>query len=296
MAWNRSSGAPKVAPKKSPSAMHGIVAGAAVIVVLGTLCLWMFSSGGDAPKDGSDKERGRIKSVKPVASGNVSNEKDDRVRRLKSEFNERVKEYVKAPLTNKADWVKSPYDPKDPDNALRTRLAQDIALLIAIVPGEPMPPLPFAFMAEDQRIEAASARGEKVITINNGNKQFLEDLKKWRVTIKDTDKDSTVEYKAKFVDAQMELLKGIDEGVSVNDSIRAAYEFRKQAYELRQETIKTLRELHNEDSDVNATRKLIEEANKKLSAEGIRNVFPREIIPDYDYIEAKERGVLPPDL
>ena len=72
MAWNRASDAPKVAPKKKPSAMRGIVAGLVTVCALGGLCLWMFSGGDDAPKAKPEKERGRIKEVTPApASTNV---------------------------------------------------------------------------------------------------------------------------------------------------------------------------------------------------------------------------------
>lgn len=76
MAWNRSSGAPKVAPKKSPSAMHGIVAGLVVVCALGGLCLWMFSGGDDAAKDKTAKGRGLIREVTPAAAPKTKPLKD----------------------------------------------------------------------------------------------------------------------------------------------------------------------------------------------------------------------------
>ena len=68
MAWNKPSGAPKVAPKKKPSAMRGIVAGAVLVVALAAVCVWMFSGKDDAATAKTDRERGRIKEVTPAAA------------------------------------------------------------------------------------------------------------------------------------------------------------------------------------------------------------------------------------
>lgn len=74
--WNRpTAGAtPNAAPEKK-GVMRGIATGAVLVIALGALCVWMFSSGKEASKAEAKRERGRIKEVKPApAPRAVTNE------------------------------------------------------------------------------------------------------------------------------------------------------------------------------------------------------------------------------
>ena len=73
MAWNKPSlenqQPVKKRAAKAPSAKRGIIAGAVVVVALGTLCLWMFSGGDDTPSQGTrHKAQGTIREVTPAAA------------------------------------------------------------------------------------------------------------------------------------------------------------------------------------------------------------------------------------
>lgn len=66
--WNRpASNQPSVKKggAKAPSAMKGVIVGA-VAVLIGVVCLWLFSGGEDAPKAKPEKDRGRIEEVTPA--------------------------------------------------------------------------------------------------------------------------------------------------------------------------------------------------------------------------------------
>lgn len=240
----------------------------------------------------SDKEKSFEKKIKEVdVETDVASKSEetynDKVKRIRNEMNDQVKEFVKKSPTNKIEWVVAPLDPDDPDNALRTSIARDIGTLLSVRPGETIPPcIPFSFMFEDDAIAAAAARGESVLTVDGGNKKFLEDLRKWKVTIKEGDSEARVKAKNELVDAQLELLKGIDEGVSVNDSIRAAYQYRVEAARRRTALMDSIREIHKEDPDVGVTRGLIEKVNEQLNEEGIIPIEEESVIPEEDLIAA----------
>lgn len=252
-------------------------------VAFAAFCLWFFFKGNG--KDGAVKGKdARGDSGKPQVT--LVKEKQVQLKKnaadIAREFNDEVKEFVKkTPGTNKVSWITPPLDPDDPDNALRTRVAQELGSLLSIEPGERMPPFPYSFLLEDD-MKAAAERGEDVGKIENGNKMFLESLKKWKITAKETDDERRLEHKSNILEAQAELLAGMDEGISVNDSIRAAYEFRQRAYEMRSTIIKTMAEFHAEGDSQEDIIRQIKDMNKRLEEEGIKKIAIGEVIPDYE--------------
>ena len=277
---------PKATAKK-PSPIRGLVAGAVLVAaVIGAY--FAFFAGSERPKiERIEKDRGHIKEVKPAAP-----KTNDALRTQHSApstpsavaktFNEQVKEFIKkAPGTNKITWIVAPLDPDDPDNALRQGITQELGSLLSVEPGEAMPPFPYSFLIEDDMREAA-AKGEEVGEIDNGNKAFLDSLKKWKIAAKETDDEHRLEHKQKLIEAQSELLSGLDEGISVNDAIRAAYQFRKRAYEMRSTIVETLTELHTKDGNAEDTIRQIKDMNNRLAEEGIKKIAIGEVIEDYE--------------
>jgi hypothetical protein len=131
-------------------------------------------------------------------------------------------------------------------------------------------------------IGEAEKNGEKVVSIDNGNQRFIEEMKKWKITVKDTDTEQRAAKKMELIETQLDLMDGIEQGISVNDSIRAAWEFRKKAYESRVDLMKTIAELHESDPDVNTTKKLIKKANEHLEKDGILPITIGEILPELE--------------
>lgn len=292
--WNRPSAASQSSAAgrgKAPAALKGALAGL-LVAGLGLGAYFLFVSNPKPVRNAEPDTKGKIREGKPAASAAAPKAEEshkDKVLRIRKEMNEQVKEFVKHSPTNKIEWVVPPLDPNDPDNALRTSIARDIGTLLSIRPGEEIPPcIPFSFMFEDDAINAAAARGDAVVTVDGGNKRFLEDLKKWKVTIKEGDSEARIQAKNDLVDAQLELLKGIDEGVSVNDSIRAAYQYRIEAAKTRKDLMNAIKEMHKEDPDVETTRALVKKANEQLVAEGIIPIHEEAVIPEEDLIAAEE--------
>ena len=234
-----------------------------------------------------EKERNAAPSV-PVPKVETRAEK---IGKVKVELNEMVRAFIKKADTNHVVKIgPAPLDPDDPDNALLTQTMTEVAMLVGIVPGEPMPPVPFTFMLEDEELKQAEKDGKRVVSLDGGNKRFQEELAQWKITIKDTDSDSRAAKKQELLQSQLDLLNGIDDGISVNDSIRAAYEFRQQAYKTRQGLMSALSEIHEVDPDVEITKGLIDKANEKLTGEGIKTISYEEVIPDYEEETNEEKS------
>ena len=282
---------PKVTAKK-PSHIRGLIAGG-LVCVLAVGAYFVFFAGSENSKtERTDKDRGRIKEVRPSAAKAQNGEKSGAKPAGKSasavaqSYNEQVKEFVKKSAgTNNIHWIVPPLAPDDPDRALHTRVTQELGSLLSVEPGEQMPPFPYSFLIEDDM----KARGEDTSGVDNGNKGFLESLKKLKIQAKETDDEHRLEHKQKLIEAQSELLAGIDEGISVNDSIRAAYEFRKRAYEMRSTIINTLSELHQKDGNDEDTIRQVKDMNNRLAEEGIKKISIGEVIPDYEEPEEEQK-------
>ena len=259
-----------------------------VVLAVAAVALWWAlrdggREGGAAAPEARPRQSEPIAAAKPGAGDKDAQSR----RRLRDEIEEKARDFIDKPMTNVLHFVgEIPLDPDDPDNAMRTQVARDIATLLAIKPGEDVPGcIPMGFMFEDDAIAAARAEGQKVIVADGGNSQFLDDLKKWKVTVKETDGESVVAHKTKLIDAQLELLDGIREGISVNNAIKAAYEFRLRAAEARRSMVDMITELRDEqgeDAGDEDTLALIRKCNEKLVAEGIVEIDPSEVIEDYE--------------
>lgn len=277
-------------PRRAKTPMHRVAAFVSVAIasaIAASVCYWFF--GRDIASDNGETDTRKTAligeatpavstQVAPSAPANTPKSARD----IAAEFSEKAKEFVKKAVTNETQWIVPPLDPDDPDNALRTRVCQELGSLLSIEPGEPMPPFPYSFLLEDD-MRAAQERGEDVGEIDNGNNDFLDSLAKYRIAAKETDDEHRLEHKEKLLTAQGELLDAIDEGLSVNDTIRAAYEFRKRAYETRTELSNLLREIASEETtDIVSFKKQLEYANEKLKEEGILTIPIEEILPDYE--------------
>ena len=293
MAWNGSNGNSAVQQKKErlprrPSFVRGMLVGLAAVSFV-ALCIWIYNVRTPVRETiKSNRKPASIGEIKPtVRHDDVDDVRAEKVRKVKSEINEVVREYIKKSPTNRVAYAASKHDPNDPDNILRTQVAKEVDILLRIRPGDRIPKqLFFSFMSDDVALSHARAKGDTLITLDGGNEAFLDSIKKWKVTIKDDDDDDCVARKQRLVDAQLELIKGIDEGLTVNDSIRAAYQYRVRAFEAREEMIKMLSELHRQEGSNNEdTIAMIKKANENLAAEGIKEIYPEDVIDDYEEVE-----------
>lgn len=292
MAWNRPN-AETSKGKKSVKNTNGLLTlplcGISIVAVL-VVGVWFFTHTDDGKESAQDRAvRSRIafhKVNRDCPPNNATNS-STRVSKIREELNQRVKDFVTKSPTNVLHFLgELPLDPNDPDNAMRTQAARDIATILSIKPGENVPEcIPMGFMFEDDAIATAELEGQKIITVDGGNKDFLDSLKKWKVTIKESDSDAVATHKEKLVDAQLEILDGIKDGISVNDAIRAAYEFRVRAAEARRSMVEMITEMRNDPNtapDEAETLAMIKKCNEKLAEEGIIAIDPVEIIEDYN--------------
>ena len=280
----RAASAPRAASR--PSLVRGFAAGLIVVAIAAPVIWSMFSGPRPSKYGDSTKRRAKISDVSStssaVAAGASVADSAKSAKEIAAEYGEKAREFIKKAVTNDTQWIVPPLDPNDPDNALRTRVCQELGSLLSIEPGEPMPPFPYSFLLEDDMREA-EARGEDVGEIDNGNKNFLDSIAKFKIVAKETDDDHRLEHKEKLIAAQSELLEALDDGLSVNDSIRAAYEFRKRAYEMRTELSSLLQEIASEETtDIHMFKEQLEMANAKLKEEGIKTIPIEEILPDYE--------------
>jgi predicted nucleic acid-binding Zn-ribbon protein len=121
---------------------------------------------------------------------------------------------------------------------------------------------------------------------------FIDSLAKFKIVAKETDDNHRLAHKEKLIEAQGELLDAIDEGLSVNDTIRAAYEFRKRAYKMRTELSNFLREIAAKETGMDDFKEQVKMVNSKLKEEGIKTIPIEEILPDYEESEetAEKQG------
>lgn len=284
MGWNGSDGVRTARPKavspgisqskRRESHWRGPLAGLVVALSVGIAVYFLFPRSVVQPPEEPTAAPSSNKVIRTSVHTTevVSDEKRHMRERIEEVVSDKVKDFITKSPTNKVQWLRKPIAPDDPDRALMNRVCAEIGTLLASEPGEVMIPWPYTFLDED----AARARGEKVEG-DGGTKEFLDSLKKFRIAVKEGDSDERIAFKEKMVSAQAELLEGIDEGVSVNDAIRAAYEFRKQAYELRSTAIKTMREFLEGGDTVDNTREVLREMNEQLKDKGIKTISEDEI-------------------
>ena len=245
------------------------------VIIMGLVAYFLLNRASDLPlteevKSHTSKTPANV-TQKSIDTQDVKEKRHMR-ERIEEVVSSKVKEYITKPATNNEHWLNKPLAPDDPDRAFLNRISAQLGTLLASEPGDVMIPWPYDFLDED----AARERGEKVEG-DGGTQEFLDSLKKFRIAVKEGDSEERIAFKEKMVSAQAELLEGIGEGMSVNDAIRAAYEFRKQAYELRTTAIKTMCEFLADGDTVENTREVLREMNEQLKSKGIMTISEGEI-------------------
>lgn len=289
MAWNRPSTDSKTETAlrrtgtvRPTIAVRGLIAGVIVVVGAGIAMWWLWPED-MTRQDAASTRKGLIREMTPTIPTNapavaeVSRESSKE--RILEELKEPAGEFVRKAPTNNIVWMSKALKPNDPDNALRKRTAFALGALLSIRPGEHIP----SFMTLDFLM------GGKPDRADGGNARFVNDLKKWQIEIKEGDSEHLAAHKKDLFDAQLELIKNIDEGVSVNDSIRAAYQYRVNAAEFRDSLIQMVKELHRESPDRETTRSMIAQANKKLEEQGIKGISEGLIIREDEEEQQHEK-------
>lgn len=149
-----------------------------------------------------------------------------------------------------------PIDPNDPDLPLITGVNQELGSLMSTEMGDPVPPFPYSFLVEDS---------------DDQNDEFLKSLKH-KVALRETDSQKRAAGKQKLLQARLDLLDAMDQGLSVKDAIKTAYIQRVRAYEARCAYIADLQDWARENPDVAEFRRGVEETNRRLAEKGIKKI------------------------
>lgn len=262
---------------KKPSPVRGLVAGAVLVAaVIGAY--FAFFAGSERPMtERIEKDRGRIKEVKPAQvpkTAKISTSETERRDPLREETAAPAKA-VPPVVTNRTVYstncVTRPPDPNDPDSKLITSANQEIGSLLSTELGEQPIPFPYSFQVKNG---------------DNGNDTFLQALKA-KIEFRDTDTKEKSELKTKLLDSQLELIQGIKEGISFNDSMEEAYKLRVRAYETRKCFIEELAKMRESDPDI--VEEGLMKVNESLAAEGIKKISREDIGLDDDE-EAPQEG------
>ena len=88
--------------------------------------------------------------------------------------------------------------------------------------------------------------------------------------IKPQDGESTMDMKRRTLEARLDLLDAIDQGMSVKDALKEAYVQRVRAYEARQAYIEGLQEYAAENPPKKDFEDVLLDVNSKLRAKGIK--------------------------
>lgn len=262
MAWNRSSA--EVTPgkkrgRKMPSMAKGIAIGLAIAVPLVAILIWFFVSGEDTLANKPQKERGMIKEVTPAPAPKAEEAPPEKKKDGIPDGWIRSSNGVLYPkgepyrpewthrhqiITNNMNRVKEevPYR-----NATEQILYRMFTTRLGTMPP-PASPLPRKDVENLVSI---------LIDKNESQKGDSEELALGRETIEA---------------AKSELKKYLKEGGSPAEFLDYYNNELRKAYMRRREAIKEINRIAEEEHDVDLARKLQNEVNKRLEADGILKV------------------------
>ena len=260
MAWNRSSEAPKVAPKKSPSKMRGIVAGLVTVCALGGLCLWMFSGGEDAPKAKPDKERGRIKAVTPAVA--QTNRVEEKKLTPQQREQERIRKILEA-----HGWTNGVYhSPHDPAYAEKHKAFLE----------RQKRERPFDFDCENDISVLTSSKPGGFIFPMDFNEAFVEDFKRSLVqpiVISEDDSEELKEMKRAVREAKIYLKERMDAGEDICAILEASRKEINRISEIHDDFRKGMFDLYAKNASEEDIDDYITAANRLLDERGGPNIF-----------------------
>ena len=162
-------------------------------------------------------------------------------------------------MTNTALGAITYLSPDDPDIAIKTGIHQEIGSLMSGELGDPVAPFPYSF-----QVEGSGSQTD----------EFVASLKH-KIEIHSDDDIPTMELKRKTLQARLDLLAAIDEGLSVKDALKEAYIQRVRAYEARQAYIADLQDYAAENPSQKEFNDTLEAVNAKLKEKGIK-IISRE--------------------
>ena len=264
MSWNKPVEQPKAAPRKSPSALRGAVAGL-IVVALGAACFFLFSGGDAKPKAKGEKKPTAIKEVAPVAktpkaapeTNAVSNASSQKAKVLgRAPTGE---EYVAKTCETNSGGVVTDHlvlvNGKRLDVVhLQTQeslaLQSDFDLMLAMIGttplDKPLPPMP---------------------PMGDLGKAFEKAIQN-PIVIRETDSDQVKEMKQAALDARQQIADLLAEGYTIEQILSEHNSLREKNIEFRGSFQRELNEVYRTEGK-EAAEKYMSSANEKLEKQGI---------------------------
>ena len=259
--WNRPASNRPVKKRggaKAPSMWKGVIAGLAIVVPLAVLLVWMFSGGEDAPKAKPVKERAPVKAVKPAPAPIRRTAKPVSAPDAKPSVPPKPKEPVVISCTTNGTIVRTLIRKPDGKTHLKRRDLREptfnngsdqlLAMAAAVVPGEDAPPMPITPSVD---------------------KEFMESLK-YNIVIKDDDPESVKQMKENVIDFRNQMIELVKDGGSVEDVLRKHQQMLQDSAEFRNSANLALRQLMEEDGDIEVAKEYVRKVNALLAEKGIK--------------------------
>lgn len=254
MGWNKPIEQPKAAPKKTPSAMRGILAGGIVCVIAAVVAVIVFSGGDEKPKAKAEKKTAVIKEVKPAAAPKAeptnevvkvkrkpTPEEQKKLRPGDEGFDPAAHPFVLVPK-KKREPVVIPY---------RNATEQALAWIANCEPGDP--PLPLIPIPESEMKNLVAILLDK----NEAQKGDSEQTKEQRRIIEM---------------AKAEMRQYIRDGGDPMSFMKYYHDqLESQCQEYRESLSSVMELLHTSDNDDIATDYL-KRVNERLASKGIKQI------------------------
>ena len=242
---------PKVAAKKKPSPVRGLIAGG-LVCFLAVGAYFAFFAGLEKPQtERVEKDRGRIKEVTPAKAPKAkpAPAKEKPVEEAETnKFSELwkklgVKPQIKVREISPEEWYRLT------NRTFRTGLEQTMSIMFSTEPGDMVLP-PFPMSDEDKKDIVAILISKNEVT--------------------DKDDEMTAICKQQVDRAKKEMAKYIGDGGDPEGFLNYYFQELRLAFDKRNDAIDQLRETKEEDPEL--AEELRQEINKKFEEDGIKPI------------------------
>lgn len=263
MSWNKPSGAAQPTPKKKPSALRGVVAGAVVVVAV--VAVFFAMSGKDEkPRAKVEKKPVAIKEVKPVAAPKLEPEK--KVEVIEKPKEKYPGEKLVEVITNGANIIEVTVNAEgrrtkhviEPPSPWHYSTDGVLATALLCAKGGSMPPWPNMGVGMD--------------------KEFRKSLKD-PILVLETDDDKTAALKRIVSSAREEMKERLEAGEHFCDVMNDFRELTNENGKIRANAIRELNQI-KASGDTEGARKYEVTMNAAFSQMGIEPIGGSDVAND----------------
>lgn len=258
MAWNKPTEAARPAPRKSPSALRGLVAGLVVVAVAAGAYFVFLSGDEDAPQENLAKKTGVIKAATPSAAPTNRVEKaEDKAPKPEKPKQAAWRDAKLTPEQRDAIYEKSlaetPLRAASTNRLFRSGLEQVMGWVFTTELGDLPPPLP---------------------NIPDFDYVHLQEILELKNTPDRNDSERSAETKQIVDYAKQELKKYVEKGGDPQDFLQYYHDELKSAYQERKMVEEQVMQVLREEPEL--ADDYVKKVNESLAKKGIKGV----IIPE----------------